>query len=525
MTKNLNKEKFFRFSNKNYFIFILILFSFLINFYSGYRGVFPIDSFLIYDGGYKVLNGYYPFKDYWSITGPLLDYVQSIFFFLFDVNWFSYVLHAALVNVIFTLFIFNFLIKFGLEIFYSFLYALSVSILAYPSIGTPFMDHHSAIFSMMSICSVLLAILEDKKSYWFFSGILLVISFFSKQIPSAYLIISIIPIILLNFLFLKNRKISNLFYFLLGNILSIATIFIIFLVTTTPFENFFVQYFMYPISLGNIRIESISFDVNNVFFQFKYIYLSFLPLFFLFFILLAKKINNILKKDLLILLTTFLTMLIFIYCQIITKNQILIFFLIPIYLGLSHIYIKKYLNKKIIINFIILFLVLSTAKYHLRFNYDKKFMDLEGININNNIDASILSKSIKGLRWITPKYKDNPVEELNMLIELNEVIKRDKKNKIIVTDYQILSSISNNKTPSPNKWYDDLSVPTKKNPFFKNYKNFYLNRIKKNNVENIYVIGSGKYQYIKPIFENPDCLLIEELNNFGFLLNISNCKI
>ena len=79
------------FIRKNLFIIFLFLFSLLINQYYGYRGVFPIDSFLIYDAGYKIFNGFVPFKDYWSITGPLLDYIQFAIFKLFGVNWFSYV--------------------------------------------------------------------------------------------------------------------------------------------------------------------------------------------------------------------------------------------------------------------------------------------------------------------------------------------------------------------------------------------------------------------------------------------------
>ena len=48
-------------------------------------GVYPIDSFIIFDSGYKVLNNVHPFKDYWSLTGPLLDYMQSVFFLFFDI--------------------------------------------------------------------------------------------------------------------------------------------------------------------------------------------------------------------------------------------------------------------------------------------------------------------------------------------------------------------------------------------------------------------------------------------------------
>ena len=60
-------------------ICLLVLSSFFFTFYYGFIGVFPLDSFLIYDAGYKIINGYHPFKDYWSITGPIIDYAQFIF--------------------------------------------------------------------------------------------------------------------------------------------------------------------------------------------------------------------------------------------------------------------------------------------------------------------------------------------------------------------------------------------------------------------------------------------------------------
>ena len=73
-------NKIFTTFKVNLFILLLSIFSLLITFYYGYIGILPIDSFLIYDAGYKVLNGFHPFKDYWSITGPILDYIQFFFF-------------------------------------------------------------------------------------------------------------------------------------------------------------------------------------------------------------------------------------------------------------------------------------------------------------------------------------------------------------------------------------------------------------------------------------------------------------
>ena len=81
-------------------ILLLVLFSLLINQYYGNKGVFPIDSFSHFDTGFRILLGEYPFKDYWIISGPFVDYLQSIFFYLFGVNWQAYVLHASVINVL-----------------------------------------------------------------------------------------------------------------------------------------------------------------------------------------------------------------------------------------------------------------------------------------------------------------------------------------------------------------------------------------------------------------------------------------
>ena len=66
-------------------------------------GVLPIDTFLIFNSGYDLLNGVLPFKDVWTIKGPLLDIIQALFFKIFGVSWFSYASHASLFNSLFAL--------------------------------------------------------------------------------------------------------------------------------------------------------------------------------------------------------------------------------------------------------------------------------------------------------------------------------------------------------------------------------------------------------------------------------------
>ena len=132
------------------YIIFLFLFSIFFNQYYGYLGINPIDTFS-FNSGYDILNGYYPFKDYWTITGPLIALIQAIFFKIFNVSWFSYVLHASVFNFIITISTFYTLYKFRLNSDYCFLYAFLVSILAYPSVGTPYVDHQASYLSIISI--------------------------------------------------------------------------------------------------------------------------------------------------------------------------------------------------------------------------------------------------------------------------------------------------------------------------------------------------------------------------------------
>ena len=60
-------------------------------------------------------------------------------------------------------------------------------------------------------------------------------------------------------------------------------------------------------------------------------------------------------------------------------------------------------------------LIITTVKYHIRFNEEKKFMEFIKTDFKKSIDAKILDKSLNGLKWITPKYSKNPMYELSLL--------------------------------------------------------------------------------------------------------------
>ena len=72
-----------KFNKESFFVILLFIFSLGINQYYGNKGIFPVDSFAHFDNGFRILLGEYPFKDFWTVSGPIVDYIQSFFFLSF----------------------------------------------------------------------------------------------------------------------------------------------------------------------------------------------------------------------------------------------------------------------------------------------------------------------------------------------------------------------------------------------------------------------------------------------------------
>ena len=172
---------------KNSTVVVIFFFSLFFNQYFGNRGVFPLDSFSHFDIGYRVLNGELPFKDYWAVSGPLVDFLQALIFLTFDVNWQTYLLNASILNGVFAVLTYKLLLEFELDQKSSFFYTICVSILAYTSSGTPFVDHHSTFFSIISIYLLIFAIKKEKLIYWILIPFFLSFAFLSKQVPATYI--------------------------------------------------------------------------------------------------------------------------------------------------------------------------------------------------------------------------------------------------------------------------------------------------------------------------------------------------
>ena len=320
-------------------------------------------------------------------------------------------------------------------------------------------------------------------------------AFLSKQVPSFYIIISVI--IILSIFSVSQRK----FYWIKYSFYSFLS-FILFLLIFANIQkinlsSFLEQYIFYTSTIGGQRFENADFTFRGVVGHFKFIYLSMIPLFYFNFknIFFEKKYFK--QKNFYYFLSLLLLTFSLIFHQLLTRNQTFIFFLIPILMAFSHISLNSYkpnLPRPVYMT-IILICLLITVKYHLRFNEDRKFHELNYVNFELSSFGKTIDKKFLGLRWITPEFKNNPKEEIVLINETKSYLNNDHRNKMVMTNYSFFSVILGQKLFSPSRWYisDGTAYPLKGNKYFISYKNwklenyaFYLHR----NDSNIIIIKS-----------------------------------
>ena len=504
-------------------IFFIGSFSFLINYHYGFIGLMPMDNTVLYNGGYRVLNGYVPFTDYWLVTGPLLDYLNALFFSILGVSWKTFIIHSSLINLLFGLASYFLFIQLELSKKFSIFYSILMSVLFYPVVGTPFVDHHSTFFLIIAFYIFIFSVYKKNYFSLIFIPLFFCLSFLSKQTPAAYGLLTILPLIsLLCFLDKKNIK-KILINLLFGSAISLFLLVIFIFFTNIDISNFVEQYIFFAGSIGEYRLSNYDLNILDILNKFKFIFFYiFILIIITIYLSYKKKING---NNLLVLIASLAISLILIFHQFLTLNQNFIFFIIPFLCGITHIYYLKILKKKYLLIVLISVCIFSVSKYHLRFNEDRKFNELEGVDLSKAIDAKVLSNEFKGLQWITYRYPDDPNRELNNLKQIIKILKNDSSKRMLITDYQFLSPTLNTYDFSPNQWHHPtVSFPLNDQKYFKKYKNFFIKNLKNNNIDFIYETTEND-KSITELVINKDCL--KKVRASEMLLKIEllkNCK-
>jgi len=515
--------------NKKYFTdrfdyLILTILSFFINFHYSNLGVLPQDTFAYYDTGYRVLNGSVPFRDYWTVSGPFIDYFQAFLFSIFNVSWKAYVINGSILNSIITVVFYYTLKTFNQNRLLNLFYSICFSLLANPSMGVPFPDHYSAFLSLIGILFFLIAIKKEKKIFWLLIPLFYFLAFFSKQSPASYLLL---PIIISSMLYVFYYKELNFIkYLAVSSSLCIIFLFIFFYLNKINLNQFYNQYILFPQTIGEYRIKNYHFNINNLFFQFKWIYFFLIPFVGILFLQIIQdkifKEKEIFITNVIIIITSS----VLIFHQTITKNFIFIFFLIPLLGSFMHLNLKNIKKYKTFISIVLIAATLSlTIKYHLRFNENRKMLNLEKINLDLGVNAKSLHPSLNGLKWITREYFDDPEKEIKIIRDSMKVIKEDGSKKMLLTGYLFFSAILDEDLNNPSRWpsLGDASNPNVNNEYYKIYEEFVINLIKTKKIETLYSTIDNQEDVFTNIFDK-NCIKTKEINVFLIKHDIRGCK-
>ena len=533
-------------------ILLLLLFSFFICYYYGFKGIIPLDDFVNLNSGYRVFNGDLPFRDYYEITGPALSIIQSIFFNIFGLSWKSYVLHSSVINCITSIIIYiyflNILENKNLSLIISILFA----VLFYPNNGVPGVDHHAWALAIASLLLFNIGFEKKKYSYVFFSIFAFFISFFIKQVPAAYIFI------LMGILYfsqsIHEKKIIYLFRIILTTLVFLFLIIFMMRANGIDLQQVFQQYFLMLFNFGSERIIKIKIylikeNLSQIYFLFFLIF----PTIFLFFK--KKNINFSEKKFFIIILSLILSAF---FYEIHTNNQAMTFALIPIISGLifqiqrnlkdetilKYIYVSLiivcifkiiqfeanflylliiflianfYLLKKkkffFNLNFLLVIYLLVTSFYYFELNIkSRKYKDISFDKKIISFDGAKIHKFFENFEWkINSKISaDEYIKEKKDIISLLE---KFEKNYIFITDYQFYNLILQKKDFSPVKyWSTEISYPSKKNKLRDNFEEFFFKKIIDNNIEYI-------------IFDQTTSTFNENILDYSFLSKCFENKI
>ncbi|MCL5959960.1 MAG: hypothetical protein M1358_11730 [Chloroflexi bacterium] len=239
----------------------LLPLSFYLTFVSGERGFFPFDQSIIFDGSYRVLSGQVPYKDFFTPWGPVVFWLHALFFEFFGINYSSYILGAAVVNVLSTLCSISMLkLLFPRSRFLPYIAGLLTAVWFYPPSGTPWPEQTSFFFSFVAMTILLYSVLSREPfairdgSLSFVSGGFALLSFLSKQNSGSF----ILPLYVLMFIMAYSpdwrRIIRSCAVFFAGFLLGAAMFFL--WVWLNADVKTFLEYFVeLPSGVGASRLS------------------------------------------------------------------------------------------------------------------------------------------------------------------------------------------------------------------------------------------------------------------------------
>lgn len=155
---------------------LLAFFAYHMTFLAGERGFFAFDQSLVFDGGYRVLSGQVPYKDFVSIHGCLVFLMQAAFFKMLGVTYYAFIFGAAAVNVAAS-FLALYCVRtlFPDQKLFSWMAGFLTAVWFYPIFGTPWHKQTGFFFALIAMVLVTHSVLrcgamEKKRTAYCFLG-------------------------------------------------------------------------------------------------------------------------------------------------------------------------------------------------------------------------------------------------------------------------------------------------------------------------------------------------------------------
>ena len=106
-------------------------------------------------------------------------------------------------------------------------------------------------------------------------------------------------------------------------------------------------------------------------------------------------------------------------------------------------------------------------------------MSLRGANFKLAVNAEKIDVKLKGLKWISPQYK-NPKTEILLINEIKKILKNDERNIMVLSNYPFLSVILEKNYFSTTRWhiFDGTDYPQIGNKYYSSYKNLFIKILK-----------------------------------------------
>lgn len=239
------------------FSVVVFAISFLICYQHGFELMHPLDQSIVFDGAWRLYGGQWFFDDFRTPVGFVPIVFQFGFFSAFGVNWWSYCLHAALLNGLFAVAVFRLLRLFGGGNGLSALMGLLSAVTFYAPMATPYPDQHALLFMMLAVVVAARAFFatgRTAKWLWMLVPVTITCGLLSKQMPAALIIPTIFVLFLLSILRSNQRK-SNLLGAGIGTLLALGLVLLLFRPSVILSEAFSQTWFQLPAQLGAERIS------------------------------------------------------------------------------------------------------------------------------------------------------------------------------------------------------------------------------------------------------------------------------